>query len=162
MCASAGGLAAVPLTVLMGVMPGGGYVTPAISRLVKPFGNAEWPKRTHIEASSLPNRVPMGAKVNVSMKLTKGDKPGARAIVYYQYDNGHEQMVNMNRDAKDGAFVASLDARGEGLKVWMKSGDDETQPVTIAVVPRLAIANVSALVAPPKYAEVQPYSVDLS
>ena len=39
------------------------------------------------------------------------DKPGARAIVYYQYDNGPEQMVNMNRDPKDGSFSASLDAQ---------------------------------------------------
>src|SRR5437868_14707894 len=70
-------------------------------------------------------------------------------------------MVNMARD-KDGAFLASLDAKGSALKVWIKSGDDETRPVTITVVPRLAIQNVALIVAPPKYAALEPFNVDLS
>lgn len=158
----AGGLAALGMMGLIAALVGPEYVRPALVRLLNPFTDTAWPKRTHIEQSSLPQRVPVGAKVNVSMKLTKGDKPGARAIVYYQYDNGPEQMVNMNRDAKDGSFSASLDARGEGLKVWVRSGDDETKPVSIAVVPRLAIAKVTATITPPKYAKVQPFTVDLS
>ena len=156
----AGGVGSMLLMVALAILVGKEYVNPALGRLFNPFRDQPWPKRVQISAASLPDRVPVGAKINVAMKLTKGDKPSASAIVYYQYDGGATQMLNMSRD-KDGSFLASLDARGGELKVWMKSGDDETKAATVTVVPRLAIENVTLIVSPPKYTALSPYPIDL-
>jgi hypothetical protein len=157
----AGGVGAMVLMILLGVLVGKEYLNPAITRLLNPFSDQPWPKRVQISATALPGRVPVGAKVNVAMKLTKGDKPSSTAIVYYQYDNGPVQMQNMGRD-KEGSFTASLDAKGTELKAWIKSGDDETKPMAVTVVPRLAILGVALVATPPKYAAMEPYTIDLS
>ncbi len=157
----AGGLGAMLLMALLGILVGKNYLNPAITRLLNPFSDRPWPKRVQIDAAALPRRVPVGAKLNVTMKLSKGDKPSASAIVYYQYDNGPEQMLKMSRD-RDGTFVASLDAKGGELKTRIKSGDDETKPVAVVVVPRLAIQSVALAVQPPKYTAIDSYPIDLS
>jgi hypothetical protein len=158
---AAGGFAAIVLLAVLAAAVGREYLNPAIGRLFNPFHNQPWPRRVQISATPLPTRVPMGSKINVLMKLTKGDKPTASAIVFYQYDNGVVQMLNMGRD-KDGVFLAALDAKGGQLTAWIKSGDDETKPVTVAVVPRLSLQNVELLVTPPKYAAMEPFTADLS
>ena len=86
--------------------------------------------------------------------------PSATAILYYQYDDGAVQAMNMAR-AKDGSFLSSLEAKGSQLKLWMESGDDKTQPVTVAVLQRLAIQSVSLVVKPPAYTALKAYDVDL-
>jgi hypothetical protein len=156
-----GGLAAIGLLVLLGALVGSEYLNPAITRLLNPFSDKPWPKRVQISAMSLPARVQMGSKVNVAMKLTKGDKASARAIVYYQYDQGPIQMVNMARE-KDGTYLAALDAKGGSLKTWIESGDDKTPAASIAVVQRLAIQGVSLAVTPPKYTGLETFAVDLA
>ena len=157
----AGGGGAMLLMLLLGILVGREYLNPAITRLLNPFSDQPWPKRVQINAAALPNRVPVGAKVNVTMKLTKGDRPSASAIVYYQYDNGQEQMLKMVRD-KDGTFVASIDAKGGELKMRIKSGDDETKPMAVTVVPRLAIQGVALIAQPPKYTRLDSFPIDLS
>jgi hypothetical protein len=158
---AAGGFAAIVLLLLLSAAVGRDYLKPALSRLFNPFHNQPWPRRVQIAAAPLPARVPMGSKINVLMKLTKGDKPSASAIVYYKYDDGIVQMLNMSRD-KDGAYLAALDAKGGQLTAWIKSGDDETKPATVAVVPRLSLQNVELLVTPPKYAAMDPFTTDLA
>src|SRR6185503_16382126 len=94
---SAGAVGAILLIILIGLLVGGEYVGPALTRLFNPFSDRPWPKRVEIDPAALPARVPVGAKVNVAMKLLKGDKPSAKAILYYQSDDGPVQMLNMNR-----------------------------------------------------------------
>ncbi|MGN6724867.1 MAG: hypothetical protein ACTHLZ_03030, partial [Tepidisphaeraceae bacterium] len=55
------------------------------SRLLTPFNAEPWPKRVKIDVTStLPTRVPVGQKIDVQMKLDRGDKPSLKPILYYQ------------------------------------------------------------------------------
>src|SRR5438552_3462749 len=68
----------------------------AFSRLLDPFHGLSWPKSVQIDLlSSAPRRIPVGQRVDVRIKLSKGDRASAKAIVYTQY--GH---------LENGQFVA--------------------------------------------------------
>lgn len=134
-----------------------------IPRLLHPFGGDKWPKSVLIEEGYLPDRVPVGRRVEFSLTLKKGDRPSQKAMVYYQYDNGPVQKEYMIR-GDNGKYTAAVDARSgtEKLTVWMSAGDDETDPKTIEIVPRLAIQSVQAVITAPAYAQTPPTTVDLS
>jgi hypothetical protein len=145
------------------------FVRIATSRLLHPLSGEAWPKRVQIQlASEPPTRVPVGQRVDLRMKLVRGDKSSMKSIVYYQYDDGPVEQELMSR-AADGSYGSSLDARIDPslqagtLKIWMRAGDDRIDLKPITVVPRLAIRSVQALVKPPKYVGDQPATtVDLS
>lgn len=150
------------------------YRDAALSRLLNPFSGAAWPKSVRINLlSPVPDRVPVGQKIDLRMALGKGDKSSRKALVFYQYGDGRIEKQLMTRGA-DGQYGASLDAKAaaavasEGLlKVWMTAGDDRLDLKAITVVPRLAIEQVEAVITPPKYVrrddrEAQPLSIDLS
>lgn len=124
------------------------------------LANTAWPKNTEIVVDPLPKRVPVGQRIDLSLALKKG-KPGQKATIYYQYDDGAVIKEFMIR-GENGKYTASLDARGDKMKVWMVSGDDETEKQVIQVVPRLAIGRVEAVIAPPAYAEMPPSTVNLA
>ncbi len=133
------------------------YADIGLSRLLWPFNAQPWPKRVQIDLiGAVPSRVPVGQRIDLRMKLARGDSPIRKASIFYQYDGGPIQRELMLRDA-DGSFAASLDARVESgkqassLRVWMKSGDDEMRLAPITVVPRLAIKSVEAELVPPPY-----------
>jgi hypothetical protein len=134
-----------------------------LPRLFAPFAHNPWPKRVEIDAQKLPSRVPVGQRLDVSLALKKGDKPTQKAFIYYQYDNGPVMKEFMIR-GESGRYTASLDARAgsEKLRVWMAAGDDQTDPVDVTVVPRLAIQSVNATVTAPAYAQTPPTTVDLA
>lgn len=154
-----GGLLAVALVVALSIFfPK--YSGIAGSRLLHPFSGPQWPKRVQINADPLPGRVPLGQRIPVTMHLTKGDKLGMEARIYYQYDDGSVEHDIMAR-AEDGTYTASLDAKGGKLKVWMTAGDDRTEQSVIAVVPRLEIEHVEMVISAPPYAKQPPQSVNL-
>lgn len=154
-----GGLGAVLALLLVATMALDGRTLQIItSRLLTPFDGLPWPKRVEIKLlEELPTRVPVGQRVEVKMKLQRGDKPSMKPIVYYQLDDGPVQREFMTR-GEDGTFSASLDARLEAaaeqgrLKVWMTAGDDRVEVAPVIVVPRLSIVSAEALVQPPDYA----------
>jgi hypothetical protein len=156
--ATGAGVAALGLLLLLAlVIVGPLYTHIALSRLFSPFSAPAWPKRTQIELlGSLPARIPVGQRFDVRMKLTKGDRAGAKALVNYQLDGGPLQQEYMTR-TPDGTYVASLDAKADpgkaagAMKIWMTSGDDRKNLDPITVLPRLAIARVEAVLTPPKY-----------
>src|SRR5947207_8156745 len=90
------------------------------------------------------------------MKLAKGDRAAAKALVHYQLDSGPVEQEYMTRGA-DGVYAASLDAKADpskaagAMKVWMTAGDDRKDVDAITVLPRLSITRVEAMVTPPKY-----------
>lgn len=141
----------------------------ALARLFMPFADQPWPKRVRIDlVSQVPQRLPVGQRLDVRMRLGKGDRDSMRAIVYYQYDDGPPMQEFMIRGA-DGTYSASLDTRVEtgkaasNLKVWMKAGDDEKHLTAVTVVPRLSIRSVEAIVTPPPYVpQQQPMTVNLT
>lgn len=134
------------------------YRIAAVERLSAPFANTPWPKRTNIAVvSDLPTRVPAGERIPVRARLTKGDRPSARATVFYQYGTGPVRSELMSR-GEDGTYTASLDARLENdasagdVRIWVKAGDDEKAVGSLAVVPRLAVKRIVAEVVVPDYA----------
>ena len=133
----------------------------ALSRLM--VVNAQsWPKKVNIEMiKGVPAKVAAGQRLDLRMRLSKGDKASMKPIVYYKYDNGDVQRQIMARNA-DGTYSVGLDAKGGAMSVWMRAGDDETAPASVAVVQRLAIRSVSAKVTPPAYAKLAPTTVNLS
>ncbi|HTL30620.1 MAG TPA: DUF4175 family protein [Tepidisphaeraceae bacterium] len=162
------GFAAIVLAMLLGLLVSSSTVRIAISRLVNPFTDMRWPRRVQIDlVGSVPTRVPVGQRVEVKMRLARGDKPSMQAIVFYQYGDGPVQRELMQR-AADGTYAASLDAKLDGasaglMKIWMKSGDDEMVLNDISVVPRLAIKSIEAAITPPSYVTgAQPVTVNLS
>src|SRR5207249_2732454 len=105
---------------------------------------------------TVPQRVPVGQRFDLKMKLTKGDRASTKAKIFYQLDGGPVQQEYMTRGA-DGVYAASLDAKSDPtksasvMKVWMTAGDDQMEIRPITVLPRLAIGRVEAEVTPPKY-----------
>ena len=154
-----GGVGAVVILLLLGTLVLDARTLQIItSRLLTPFSAMPWPKRVQIDmVGDLPQRVPVGHRIDVRMTLSRGDTPSMKPIVYYQVDDGPVQREFMTRN-DDGTFSASLDARLESgvsqgrLRVWMTAGDDRVDAAPIVVVPRLAIASAQADVQKPEYA----------
>jgi len=141
----------------------------AIARLVHPFEFNPWPKRVQISIpNALPTRVPAGQRIPVHIALSKGDRSSMKPIVYYQYDDGPVQQEYMPREGSAASFIASLDAKVDPakpagtLKIHVKAGDDEYSFPAIAVVPRLAIRQVQAMITPPAYTKLPAQTYNLS
>lgn len=127
------------------------------SRVLNPFSSVQWPKRVQIALlEPIPTRVPANGRVNVAMKLTRGDSSKMRPIVFYQNENGGIRQEFLSR-GDDGTYTASLDARtesptkGGSMKVWIVAGDDRTRDANVQIVPRLGVETFAATVTPPPY-----------
>jgi hypothetical protein len=154
------GIGALVLAILLGLVYSD-FARIAMSRLLM-VNAQQWPRRAQIDlVNALPTKVASGQRFDLRMRLSKGDKPGIKARVYYQYDNGSVQQQIMNRN-DDGSYSVSLEARGTAMNVWMKADDDQTDPKKIDVVQRLAINRVDAVIAPPPYAKTPPTNINLS
>src|SRR5688500_4186898 len=154
---AAAGAGAVVLLILLAVAVSPLYRNIALSRLFTPFAGTAWPKRVQIDmVNDVPKRVPVGQRVELKMKLSKGDRQSTRAVVHYQYGTGPWQQELMTRGA-DGTYTASLDARVDAgaakgdMKVRIAAGDDVKLINPIEILPRLAVTRVEAVVTPPKY-----------
>lgn len=157
--AMAAGVGAVLLAVLL-AMGNRDLAKIALSRLLI-LDEQSWPKRVQIEVlKGVPAKVAAGQRVELKMRLAKGDREGTKAIVYYKYDNGRVQEQLMTRGA-DGLYNVMIDAKGSSMSLWMKAGDDQTLPQTVDVVKRLAIQSVTATITPPAYAKMESVSVNL-
>jgi len=153
------GILALGLCVLL-IVSYLGLAKIALSRMM--LGADKWPRRTQIDVlKGLPAKVAAGQRIELRMRLSKGDKQTLKPKVYYQYDNGAVQQQFMTRN-DDGSYTAPIDARGEKMQVWMKADDDQTDPASVAVVQRLAINRVEGIVTPPPYAKLESTSVNLS
>ncbi|HEV2296422.1 MAG TPA: DUF4175 family protein [Tepidisphaeraceae bacterium] len=154
---TAAGAGAIVLLILLAVAVSPMYRNIALSRLFTPFAGAAWPKRVQIDLmSEVPTRVPVGQRVELKMKLAKGDRESMKAIVHYQYGIGPWQQELMTRGA-DGTYTASLDARVDpgltrgAMNVRIAAGDDAKVIQPIEILPRLAVTRVEAVITPPKY-----------
>ncbi len=167
--AAASGVGAIGLVIALAVMVNPAYTRIALTRLLSPFGAPSWPKGVMIElVGRVPKRVPVGDRVEMKMKLTKGDSASRKARIYYQVNGGPVVQEFMTRGV-DGVYTASLDAKAEAgksagaMKVWMTAGDDRKDIEQIQVLPRLGIGKVEAVITPPKYVgTAQPVTVNLA
>ncbi|MGF1632386.1 MAG: hypothetical protein ACFCVE_00925 [Phycisphaerae bacterium] len=154
----AAGLGALALVVLLGTLA----VTPEArgiiaSRLFTPFEGQAWPRAYEIAVvGETPARVPVGQRLDVRIRLDKGDPARVRPVLNYRYGDGPVRQEFMTL-AEDGSFAASIDARpptgqeAGTLVSWVEAGDDEEQLPPVAVVPRLAIVAVELEHRPPPY-----------
>jgi hypothetical protein len=131
-----------------------------LSRVFNPFTQTQWPKSVQIALiQPIADRVPAGGRVDVQVRLTRGDSSRVRPVVYYETDGGGVRQEFLAR-ADDGRYTASLDARTEAatkggtMKVWIAAGDDQTTPAHVEIVPRLGVASFNARITPPAYISV--------
>ncbi len=163
--AGAGTVAVVLLVLLLGMI-GPQYSRIAFQRLFMPFGENPWPKLVNIElVGSIPERVSVGQRIDVAMRLSLGDKASRKAVIHYQYGDvaggqfGPEEQEYMTR-GDDGVYHASIDAKTPAdaasgqLRVWVESGDDKRQINPVKVVQRLTVSRVDANITPPAYANL--------
>jgi hypothetical protein len=150
------GIGAILLASMLAVLTPH-YASIALSRLLNPFHGQAWPKRVQIDLlGDVPTRVPVGQRLDIRMKLARGDATSRKARIFTQYDGGPPQPEFMIRGA-DGTYAASLDTRVDTgkqaatLKIWMESGDDQVYLPAVTVVPRLQIKSVEAELSPPPY-----------
>src|SRR2546421_322061 len=67
------------------------------SRLLSPFNARPWPRSVQIDlVGNVPTRVPVGQRLDIRMKLAKGDKASMKPIIFYQYGNGVIQQEYMS------------------------------------------------------------------
>jgi hypothetical protein len=171
---SAGCMFALLCLSLLITVPQKTYVQIAFDRLIMPFSANPWPKHVLIDpVGSVPNRIPVGQRLDVNMRLSRGESTSRKAIIYYQYGDesgqhlGPVQQEYMTR-GKDGVYHSSIDSRTSPgaeigtLKVWMESGDDRKELAPIKVVQRLAIERVEAVITAPAYSKLPPTRVNLS
>ncbi len=163
-----GGAAAVVLLLLTALLLGSTYRGIIASRLASPFDAQPWPTKQVIAPGEVPQTVPAGRRVEISMSLEKGDDPDLKPILFYRTAAGVERQVFMKRTA-DGRFTATLDARLDEtadrgqITARIEAGDDEETLPPINVVPRLKIEQVTADIAPPPYVSGrQPITTDLA
>src|SRR5688572_3659019 len=163
------GIAAGALVLLLalGFLLPRAYVNTALARLG--LGAQPWPKSVEIEMlGNVPLRVPVGQRVDVQMKLRKGDRDSRKAIIYYRYDSKGPWQQEVMKRAPDGTYAASLDARLDAaksagtLEIKMTSGDDTKVLTPVSIVPRLDISRIVANVTAPPYAGAAKTTVNLA
>jgi hypothetical protein len=172
------GAAAMLLLALLITAAGPQYRRIALDRLITPFRAVEWPKSVNIQmVGTVPARVSVGQRIEVNIRLTRGDKAGRQAIIHYRYADaagnlGPEEQEIMTR-GEDGIYHASLDARtiadaktGDAMtgavQFFVKAGDDQMDVKPVMVVQRLTISHVDAVITAPPYAKLPPTRVNLT
>ncbi len=175
---SAGATAAVAVLAGVVAVVGPDFSKLAMARLLTPFSAGAWPKSVQLALDgAVPDRVTVGQRVDVNVRLTRGDKPGRRATILYQYGDaaghfGPVQREYMTR-GDDGVYHAAVDARlpdplvgnttATGrVQIRVEAGDDAVEVPPVRVVQRLTISRVEAVVTPPPYAGQPEVRVDLS
>ena len=173
---SAGAVGAVALLALIATAAGPRFTRLAMDRLFLPFGGTAWDKTVQIErVGDVPDRVTVGQRVDVNVRLTRGDKASRRATIFYQYGDaaghfGPVQQEYMTR-GDDGVYHAAVDAKvpesagdaGTGqVKMHVEAGDDHVDLAPVRVVQRLSIDRVEAFITPPPYAGQPPVHLNLS
>jgi hypothetical protein len=171
---TAAGISALLLLALLLGSIGPQYTRIALDRLLSPFQSHPWPKLVTIEqVGNVPDRVSVGQRLDVAIRLSLGDKLSRKAIIHYQYGDmagnhfGPDEQELMTR-GDDGVYHASVDARTPAdasaglIRIWTESGDDRFDLAPIKVVQRLAITGVQAIITPPAYAMLPGSAVNLS
>ena len=174
---SAGAVTAVAVLAILLAAVGPRFRDLAFARLFMPFRATAWDKTVVIAGvGTVPDRVTVGQRVDVNVRLTRGDRASRRATIFYQYGDaaghfGPVQQEYMTR-GDDGIYHAAVDAKvpdlsastaASGLiKIWTESGDGHLDVPAVRVVQRLSIDHVEAFITPPPYAGQAAVHVDLS
>ncbi len=172
---SGAGAGSILLVAAIMLMIGSQYTHIALARLIQPFAFNPWPKIVRIDlVGDVPQRVAVGQRLDVNIRLSRGDRPWRKATILYQYGDesgsrfGPVEQEYMTR-GDDGVYHASLDARiftqaaaAGAMKIWMQSGDGLFNVAPVKVVQRLTVKSVQAVITPPAYANQPATTVNLA
>lgn len=129
----------------------------AMERLVAPFGAVQWPRSVQIELmKALPAQVPAGQRIDMAVRLSRGDKPSRKVVVNWQIAGQGVQRQFMQRN-EDGTYTTGIDVRVAETAdlpkatIWIEAGDDSYGPVDVQVIPRLQVTGVDLTAEPPAY-----------
>lgn len=135
-----------------------------VTRLLLPFGDAEWPARTGVQ--SLMSQVvttngvfPRGQVLPLRAGITRGEKDQA-VDAYYRLktdagleDWQHIVLTHQGEQAQNGAVHERLiDTNAQSVDVYFATDDDRTDAEHIELVPPPAVNRATLTVTPPAYA----------
>ncbi len=116
-----------------------------ISRLLTPWSEAEWPRRTRIELSDLktgqPLRVVRGGTLNLHGKVF-GSIPSTGTL-HLQSDAAPADRTHFEI-GEDATFAVKYRPVNRSLRVWFQIGDARSPDVQVEMVPPPEIASVEA------------------
>lgn len=129
------------------------WIGTGLQRYLDPFGPHNWPTRVEIVPLSFDSVVPVGESTGVMMRVTRGNHPDLRALLYME-DAAGRVSVQAMQPGEDGGFVATVDAISGDLRYWFAAGDDTTEdePFAIRAIRRPVVLEAKAIVTPPPYA----------
>ena len=138
-----------------------------MQRLIAPFGPVQWPRSVQIELiKALPGQIPAGQRIEMAVRLARGDKPSRTVVVNWQIAGQAVQRQLMQRNA-DGTYTTGIDVRvAESASlpkatIWIEAGDDSYGPVDVQVIPRLQVAAVDLVADAPAYCALKAMSFNL-
>ena len=139
----------------------------ALQRLIAPFGVLQWPRSVRIELlKALPGQIPAGQRIEMAVRLSRGDKPSRTVVVNWQIAGQAVQRQLMQRNA-DGTYATAIDVRVAETAslpkatIWIEAGDDSYGPVNVQVIPRLQVAAVELVAEPPAYCALKAMNFNL-
>jgi len=150
-------LAAVAVVggVLIGIDPVSASV--AARRLLVPWSNTPWPRRTHLELIDPPHSIARGEALEIAARDTSG-----RPVddIELQWRSATDTFASQSRpmNALDDRYVSRLENITESLQVRVTGGDDNTMVWHhIEVVDPPDVVDLEVTVTPPAYTAAQVY-----
>ncbi len=174
-CLGALALAAAPILALALFAPHLSKI--GAQRVLTPWTNAHWPKRTAIADSTGLSAHALGAALPLRALLTRTDRapgktpvevsyrvvnnniagPTRRAIMTPQPRAEQAQGELFERLFEPGSLVSAMSPGSARplveIEYWFSAPDDTTEPARIALVEPPAIESASASITPPPYAD---------
>jgi hypothetical protein len=141
------------LGTLAGVQPG--WIRTGLVRYANPFGETEWPRRTHIVPLSDQVAVAMGESAAVAMRVERGRSDELRVLLHLRQADGTETTLTMQREP-EGLYTATIDTVTADTVFWFEADDDTTRnrPGSIRVVRRPEIVDARVTISSPPHATV--------
>jgi len=124
----------------------------ALARLLNPFGDAAWPKRTQLRLDGVPPHIAKGDDFRFNVQID-GVLP-RRVIIHYTYDDGEERRVKLNEPGRK--FEAALSQVTRSFRFTVTGGDDTTESQRVDVVERPALMDLLVECVYPEYSGEPP------
>lgn len=128
-----------------------------IRRVLLPWAQVDWPKRTHIRVSSISERVVRGGTLIVAGRVTgavpssgtlrvrAGRSPADRA--YFEIEENGDFRVQYRPVMQD-------------IEIWLEIGDNATSPSRVAMIPPPEIVGIRTECTYPEYTHLLPQQIE--
>lgn len=160
-------VALLPILVSSVLWPG--LVTTGMGRVLTPWRNVQWPKRTELADATGVRVHPLGVALPLRAALLRTNQPPGKTDVWVRWRVDPEEgpalqgrslmtFQSAPSDAQGGELYERLIEPetlrgGPGrLEYWFETPDDQTERAQVRLVEPPAIAQASAEITPPSYA----------